>query len=148
MLSKAKIKFIASLKIKKNRIEQELFTAEGAKTLDELLSSSVLVREIYCLDSWFYTHQQLLSKTSINCEVIAENELNKISSLSTPNEVLAVCSIPQNSYSEATIRQELCLALDGIHDPVIWALYYVLQTGLIYLIYFVLKTVWMSIMPK
>jgi TrmH family RNA methyltransferase len=117
MLSKAKIKFIASLKIKKHRLEQQLFTAEGAKTINELLSFSSLVREIYCLESWSYTHQQLLQNTSVTCEVVSEDELKKISSLTTPNEVLAVCSIPQNSYSEATLRQELCLALDGIHDP-------------------------------
>ncbi len=117
MLSKAKIKFIASLKIKKQRLQQQLFTAEGAKTIDELLSSSSLVHEVYCLESWFYTHQQLLGKATIPCEVISESELKKISSLTTPHEVLAVCSIPQNSYSETTIKQELCLALDGIHDP-------------------------------
>jgi TrmH family RNA methyltransferase len=117
MLSKAKIKFIASLKIKKQRLKQQLFTAEGAKTIDELITSSSLVREIYCLESWFYTHKELLSKATFSCEVVDENELNKISSLTTPHEVLAVCSIPKNSYSEATIKQELCLALDGIHDP-------------------------------
>jgi len=117
MLSKAKIKFITSLKIKKQRQQQQLFTAEGAKAIDELLSSSSLVLEIYALESWIYSHQQLLSKTSVPCAVVDEAELKKISSLTTPHDVLAVCSIPENSYSDVTIRQELCLALDGIHDP-------------------------------
>src|SRR5579862_1109060 len=117
MLSKAKIKFITSLKLKKHRNEQQLFIAEGEKIVRELLQSSSFVREVYATEAWITSNSNLIARSKIAAEVITEQELRKISMLITPHNVLAICSIPNVTYTEGNIKQELCLALDNIQDP-------------------------------
>ena len=41
MITKNEIKFIRSLKIKKNRIKSNQFVVEGEKMVDELIESSI-----------------------------------------------------------------------------------------------------------
>jgi len=43
--------------------------------------------------------------------------LKKISSLTTPNEVLAICAIPENKLNVSELKNKLTLVLDDIRDP-------------------------------
>lgn len=114
MLSKNQIKLINSLKIKKFRDEEKLFIAEGTKIVPELQNSSVEIKEIYATTSFINTN-----KFSKNIAVfeISEKELEKISSLKTSNQVLAVCSTPLYNLSELNFKDKITLALDEIKDP-------------------------------
>ena len=47
MLTKARTRFIKSLKLKKIRIQEELFVIEGAKNVIELLKSNFLLHSLY-----------------------------------------------------------------------------------------------------
>ena len=115
MISKPQIKFIKSLSLKKFRKEHRMFTAEGAKIVNELLASNVLIHKIYATPVWITQNQPKLNAHQQGCVVeISEHELLQISELTTPNQVVAIAYIPEN---KALLKQTLCLALDGIRDP-------------------------------
>ena len=107
-LSKNHIKYITSLYQKKYRQRHKLFKAEGVKVVEELLDSSFDVDQIFCTDD-FSTHL-----TADKITRVSEIELKKISSLKTPNKVLGLFKIPEETEPETT---GLILALDDINDP-------------------------------
>lgn len=108
MLSKNQIKLIQSLQQKKQRLAHQLFFAEGIKVIQELLLSNFELIHLYTTQNDF---QEVPIAKKI---VIDENDLKKISALSTPNTCLAVFKIPvEKKISESG----LILALDAIRDP-------------------------------
>jgi len=108
MVSKNQIKLISSLHQKKQRSANQLFFAEGVKVIQELLQSNFELEHLYTTLNDFET-VQALKRTLIN-----EQELKKISALSTPNTCLAVFKIPAEN---PIIDSGLILALDDIRDP-------------------------------
>lgn len=114
MLSKNQIKFLQSLKLKKNREAYSCFVAEGTKIVLELINSSIKVEKVFATSSF-------LSDTTIpkNIEIteVSEKDLERISFLSTPNQVLAVCKQPTNLITQIETKNKLILALDDIKDP-------------------------------
>ena len=113
MLSKNQAKFISSLKQKKSREEHGLFVAEGAKIVNEILHSGIKVREIYSSTNF----QLSILNPDLTVIRIKQNELKKISSLTTPNEVLAVCEIPKTEFNIFSIGMKLSLVMDTVQDP-------------------------------
>jgi TrmH family RNA methyltransferase len=108
MLSKNQIKLISSLHQKKHRFANQLFIAEGVKVIQELVKSN------FELDHLYTTKDDFSEVTTHKKSLISENELNKISALTTPNSCLAVFKIPLESK---IIESGLVLALDSIRDP-------------------------------
>ena len=51
MITKNEIKFVRSLKIKKNRIKYNQFIVEGEKIVDELIDSSLELVKVYSTSS-------------------------------------------------------------------------------------------------
>ncbi len=118
MLSKNKIKFINSIKKKKYREIHQCFFVEGEKMVDELLKSDLQIIEIFSTQDWLHNNQDITTlKKHFEITEITENELKKISSLSTPNKVLAIANQPSNPLNFNAIQSELSLFLDNIHDP-------------------------------
>jgi len=117
MLSKNKIKFINSIKKKKYRDAYQIFFAEGEKLVDELLLSDNEISTIFATNEWITQHQQIMDKKSITCCVITNEELKKISALSTPNKVLATIKIPKIKYNKTEIAKQLSILLDNVNDP-------------------------------
>lgn len=113
MLSKNKIKFVRSLEMKKYRNETACFLAEGNKLVADLLPFF----ECECLvakASWLATQGDIRVKELI---LAGENEIEKISLLKTPQDVLAVFRQPCYELGNETMENELSLVLDGIQDP-------------------------------
>ena len=108
MLTKNQIKFIKGLSLKKNRIEHQCFIVEGEKSVLELLVSDFEIIYLYAIDSFFRENN------CVETTLITNNELAQISSLKSPNKVLAVVKMPQVIYSK---RKGLTLVLDSINDP-------------------------------
>lgn len=107
-ISKNQIKIIKSLSQKKYRIQHQLFIAEGVKVVNELLHSSFELESIFATDDFVYEHfEDKLTQ-------ISESDLKKISSLKTPNKVLALFKIP---IKKTTEQNGLIVVLDGINDP-------------------------------
>lgn len=105
-ISANEIKRVRSLSDKKFRDRYGLFCVEGEKMVDEALRSGFDVETVYRKDE------------------IGEEQMGRISSLSSPSPVLAVVRKPQdiNLSSDATLsgalgRSGLYLALDSIRDP-------------------------------
>lgn len=100
------IKRVRSLSDKKFRDRYGLFCVEGEKMVDEALRSGFDVETVYRKDE------------------IGEEQMGRISSLSSPSPVLAVVRKPQDinlssdaALSDALGQSGLYLALDSIRDP-------------------------------
>ncbi|MDF2436203.1 MAG: tRNA ((18)-2-O)-methyltransferase [Bacteroidota bacterium] len=114
MLSKNQIKFINSLKQKKYREEHNLFIAEGAKIVPELLASGIRVKQVFATSEFLRKHK---IANEIERFEIKEAELERISSLMTANEVIALCEIPSYEIDPNSFKEKLALVLDDIKDP-------------------------------
>jgi len=112
MISKNELKYIQSLCHKKQRNESGLFVAEGPKIVDELLTGGYTVKKIFALPDWKPAHA--LPK-GLDITEVTEVELERMSSLQTPNNVLAVAE--QRTPSAFTYKGKVTLMLDGIQDP-------------------------------
>tara|TARA_B100000795_G_C22724756_1_gene408973 strand:+ start:415 stop:1134 length:720 start_codon:yes stop_codon:yes gene_type:complete len=105
-LSKNHLKLITSLSQKKYRLKHKLFIVEGVKVVKEFLNSPYELEVLFSTENSF---SQI--KTYIE---ISDQELKKISSLKTPNKVLALFKIPL----QKTLKPSgLVVALDSINDP-------------------------------
>jgi RNA methyltransferase, TrmH family len=112
MLSKSQIKFICSLHQKKYREQSGMFIAEGIKIVKELLAGDFEIVSVYSTDSLLAQEYEPYFQP---IEIISETELKKISTLKTPNKILALAKIKEEKNTENT--SELCLVYDGIKDP-------------------------------
>ncbi len=117
MLSKNQVKSITALHHKKFRQEENLFIAEGEKVVGELLSSELNVKSVYGTQEYFQriTNSDVISK-STDVILISEDELRKISMLTSPQLVLAIAEIPDEK-KEINYESGLKIVLDGINDP-------------------------------
>jgi TrmH family RNA methyltransferase len=110
MISKNEAKYIQSLYQKKTRLSEALFIAEGAKLVDEILQSNFVVRKIYAVGEWIkYNNEN-------NVTEVSADELQRISNLQTPNQVLAIVE-QRTMIDEPGLKNTITLVLDGIQDP-------------------------------
>ena len=114
MLSKNDIKNIKSLELKKFRDEKRLFVAEGHKLVGELLGVFRCVL-LVATDEWLAGHGRIPAD---RVETVSADELKRASLLRSPQDVLAVFSMPDDraSMKEAAAKN-LVLALDDVQDP-------------------------------
>jgi RNA methyltransferase, TrmH family len=114
MLVKSQVKYIQSLGQKKFRDQEGVFIVEGPKMVRELLGAPHMeLRQLYAVKEWLFENREGLSFPFIT--ELKEGELERISSLSTPNQVLAVFKKP--SFPAPAFENTLSLLLDGIQDP-------------------------------
>lgn len=116
MLSKNQVKKIQALSQKKVREESGLFVAEGVKLVKELLSSSLKLTELYALPEFLSNCKEPVSDQTEVYE-LSKAELERVSFLSTPNEVMAICKIPERTLTVDLLQSKLTLVLDDIRDP-------------------------------
>ncbi len=98
MISKQELKFVRSLSQKKYREENSMFIIEGEKLLLEAEKSGATVLKVYKKGE------------------IGDDEMSRISLLSTPSPVLAVIKMPDIGICELNPKN-LYLALDSVKDP-------------------------------
>ena len=114
MLVKSKVKDIQSLAGKKYRDETGLFIMEGPKLVQELIEQHPKqVHELFALESW--NHSKLPATLSGKLTTVSEEELTRISQLTTPNQVLAV--VKQFQYPPIQLKGTLTLVCCDIQDP-------------------------------
>ena len=117
MLSKAKITQIQALDDKKQRQKQGLFLIEGPKVVEEALKQNFFkLRAIYALETWLDQAQKAFPSQTALMEAIDEKELQKISQLKTPQQVLALVESPPPPSFPPQLSG-LSLYLDQIQDP-------------------------------
>lgn len=117
MLSSNQIKYIRSLQQKKFRIEFKKFVAEGDTLICDLIQSAYKAEMIIATNEWLENKSAVLLKNKSNIFSVKESELERISSLKTPNQVIAVFEIPDITIDIEYIKSQLTLVLDDIKDP-------------------------------
>ncbi|MBD0293826.1 MAG: RNA methyltransferase [Flavisolibacter sp.] len=114
MLSKKEVKYIQRLALKKFRDEDGLFIVEGPKIVGELIQLvPEQVQKVYAIHSWMTAHAQWLQRITI--QEITEDELQRISLLTTSNQVVAV--LRQFNWQRPLVENEIGLYLDTVQDP-------------------------------
>lgn len=94
------------------------FIAEGEKIAGELLKQDFIkIEKIFAVKNWLENLEPAFAKQKPEIHEISEQELKKISLLTTPNKVLLICKTPTPLLSDLPLRNELTLYLDGIQDP-------------------------------
>jgi RNA methyltransferase, TrmH family len=115
MIGKKKLKQVKSLSLKKYRVQEQLFLAEGDKIVAEVLDSPIKVKELYATEDFL-----IQNKTRIAAAkkiISADNEdIRKLSLQKQPQNSIALCSLP----SVPNLPEELAglsFFLDGVQDP-------------------------------
>lgn len=119
-ISKNKINLYSSLGQVKMRRRHGLFAAEGIKSVSDSLSHFELESLIILKGTNRETLPFALSRDEIKGKVVEADAsvMKKISSLSTPSEVMAVFHIPEVDEQCLKIdKNSLYLILDGVRDP-------------------------------
>ena len=113
MLSKAKIKFIKSLQIKKYRKQEQCFIVEGAKSVRELLASDFQI--VTLLGTSHFLADTFISK-SIEVIEVSEKDLEGLGEFRSNDAAIAVARIKGNTIPNVNV-DEFALVLDDIRDP-------------------------------
>jgi RNA methyltransferase, TrmH family len=118
MISINQQKYITSLHLKKFRQKYRNFLVEGEKMVKELLTQQrTAVVSIYGTERWATQNAALLQPFYDKFNTTTEVELKKIGTLTTPNQVLAVATIPEQAILSTIDPHLMTLYLDGIQDP-------------------------------
>lgn len=104
------IKWVHSLAQKKNRDNERCFVAEGTKCVLDTLGAFRL-RGLFCTENWLRTHNIEYA------DVVSSSQIERMSMLKTPTEVIAVYEIPDYDVDLSETVRSLNLALDNVQDP-------------------------------
>ena len=117
LLSKTYTKYIQSLHHKKFREAHNSFIAEGSKVVMELLASGKFAAEqLLGKEEWLKENEVMVRKNySGPVQAIEDFELEKISALSTPNQVMGI--FKKAKHQAPILKGKITLALDTIQDP-------------------------------
>ncbi len=111
-------KHIRSLHQKKYREKLGQFIVEGDKMVCELLQFDPdSIQSIYAVYPWIDQNHHLQSESNYDLIAISEKELKKISTLNTPNQVLAVCKKANTDWRQLDLKGQLVLYLENLQDP-------------------------------
>lgn len=106
------VKHITSLHQKKYRDMYKEFIIEGENSIIEALKSNFqIINVLYCPN--FYDIQKL-ELNNVNPTSVSKEVMCKISDTITPQGIMAICKIPENSFSNKFSK---VLFLDRIQDP-------------------------------
>ena len=114
MISKATIKKIHALDMRKFRRNERLFVAEGPKLVDELCATMKPVY-IAALPEWISEKAKIVSGTEY--DIVTPDELQRASLQKNPQQVIALFPIPEHRICTEQLKNELVLMLDGVQDP-------------------------------
>ncbi len=111
MPTKAELLAVRALHTKNGRREQGLFLVQGAKLVAEALGSTLNRVALYATEEGArrtHVHDAI---------VLPAHELQRLGTLESGNEVVAVMEMPVHPPMQQLGADELMLALDGIADP-------------------------------
>src|SRR4051812_43613570 len=108
------IKKACSLQQRKYRQEYQLFLAEGFRTIQTLLNSSIKVSTLFFTQEAEEHAAQLAVDTKI---VVPDMVMRKISNSSTPSGLVAMCTIPPHIPPAQLASVHRGLVLAQLSDP-------------------------------
>jgi len=116
MISKNTIKLIKSLDLKKIRLKENIFVVEGDKNISEVLQSKFNVEKLFGTNTFLVNNSAILKNANLVIEVTKE-ELNQASLLKSPQNSIALCTLPGSKTLPENIDSNLSVFLDDIQDP-------------------------------
>lgn len=108
-VNNAIVKWVHSLEKKKVRQEEQCFVVEGKKCVSDTIRN-FKVRHLFVTTNY----EGELLKEAV---VVTKVQMERMSMLKTPTDVLAVYEIPDWDFSLEELRGNLTLALDNVQDP-------------------------------
>ncbi len=116
-ISKSKLKYLQSLKLKKYRQKYDTFLLEGRKVILEIINhKNLVIKALYAEKSWIATYGYILENGNIRVFEVTSAQLKKISALKTPDQVCAEIEISPISSSISRTKGWI-MYLDRISDP-------------------------------
>ncbi|RYF70784.1 MAG: RNA methyltransferase, partial [Cytophagaceae bacterium] len=116
MISKSVAQFVRSLHQKKYRQQEGCFLVEGAKSVQEVLSSTFEVDLLLTTDAFYKENADGADRQRCRIETATADELTRVGTLESNNAALAVvrmrANVPLLRASDAWV-----LVLDDIRDP-------------------------------
>ena len=107
-------KMVASLGNARNRREGKCFIAEGTKCVCDTWHA-LRCRYLFATAAWIEQYGNSLPDA--NPIVVKRADMERMSQLSTPSQVLAVYELPDVEFDEKTLSTNLVIALDRVQDP-------------------------------
>ncbi len=107
-------KMVASLGNARSRKEAGCFVAEGTKCVTDTIGH-YNCRYLIATDEWIREHEELCADVDVCTAKRADME--RMTQLSTPPQVIAVYDIPEMRFDESTLASRLVIALDRVQDP-------------------------------
>lgn len=107
-------KMVASLGNARSRKEEGCFVAEGTKCVADTIGH-FNCRHLIATDEWIKSHGTLCAGMDV-C-VAKRADMERMTQLSTPPQVIAVYDIPKTRLDESVLKSQLVIALDRIQDP-------------------------------
>lgn len=114
MVSKAVAKYVHALHLKKYRLRHGAFLVEGGKSVLELLRSGLQTERV--LVTAEFAPKLPVGLPTIPVDVVTEEELTGLGTLTTNNTALAIARLPAETPLQSA-TPGLLLALDQVRDP-------------------------------
>lgn len=117
-LSKNLAKGIRSLEQRKFRRQEGLFVAEGNKLVTDNLAT-LHCHQLVATAAWWEAHPEAV-KLAAECYEVTPAEMERVSLMQSPQEVLGTFRLPDYALTEADLalfEHELVVALDEVQDP-------------------------------
>jgi TrmH family RNA methyltransferase len=116
MISKAKVKYIKSLQVKKYRLQEQCFVLEGAKSITELLQSDFEVVWLAGTETFLLQNEKWIKRSGAEVLPATEAELSNIGTFQSNDAAVAIARMKPNR--PPSLRpNETALVLDDIRDP-------------------------------
>lgn len=116
-LSNNQVKYIRSLGQSKFRQKYENFVAEGDKCVIELLRSDFEIECIVGTNDWLDANEALLNQVSAPRWIAGAEQMQQISGLINPSDILIVAKQKWTNINELLSKQQPLFFLDGVQDP-------------------------------
>ena len=116
MISKAKVRAIKSLQVKKYRQAEQRFLVQGAKAVKETLTSDFDVETLLGTRGFLESYNNIRSGKAKEVIEVSEKELTDVGSVEANNTALAVVRMKPNREPILPL-DEFSLVLDDIRDP-------------------------------
>jgi RNA methyltransferase, TrmH family len=117
LISKARIKDIRALQMPKFRQIYNKFVAEGDKVCVEFLKSSKYEVENIYITFESQNKYQIPFQHSSKLEIISAKEMEQISGLKTPSDILMILDIKRDDIAILDEPTTAAIYLDGVQDP-------------------------------
>ncbi|MEZ0485017.1 RNA methyltransferase [Fibrella aquatica] len=116
MVSKSIAQFVRSLHQKKYRQQERCFLVEGAKSVQEVLSSTFEVDLLLATDAFYKENAPLADRQRCRLETATADELTRFGTLESNNAAIAVVRMRAN-VPLLRAAGAWALVLDDIRDP-------------------------------